>query len=112
MAGDAVYNGIHPYLAETSRQTRLQWLAALDTIEALRPRAVVAGHKIPENDDSPRNIDETRRYLHDFIRLEASSASARELHDGILALYPDRANPGSPWSAAAAAKADSPPVIS
>jgi len=106
VAGDAVYNGIHLYLPETSRQTRQEWLAALDKIEALRPRAVVAGHKIPENDDSPRNIEETRRYLRDFIRLDESTTNARALYDEMLALYPDRANPGSLWSAAAAAKAD------
>ena len=112
VAGDAVYNGIHLYLPETSRQTRQEWLAALDKIEALRPRAVVAGHKIPENDDSPRNIEETRRYLRDFIRLDVSTTNARDLYDRMLALYPDRANPGSLWSAAAAAKADPLRVIS
>jgi glyoxylase-like metal-dependent hydrolase (beta-lactamase superfamily II) len=106
VAGDAVYNGIHLYLPETNRQTREEWLAALDSIEALQPRAVVAGHKIPENDDSPRHIEETRRYLRDFIRLDESTTTARELYDGMLALYPQRANPGSLWSAAAAAKAD------
>jgi glyoxylase-like metal-dependent hydrolase (beta-lactamase superfamily II) len=47
VAGDVVYNGIHPFLAETNAQTRREWIAALDTLEALKPRAVVAGHKIP-----------------------------------------------------------------
>jgi glyoxylase-like metal-dependent hydrolase (beta-lactamase superfamily II) len=46
-AGDAVYNGIHPFLTESNRQTRLEWIAALDKIDALKPSAVVAGHKIP-----------------------------------------------------------------
>jgi glyoxylase-like metal-dependent hydrolase (beta-lactamase superfamily II) len=54
LAGDAVYNGIHPFLNESNRQTRLQWLAALDKLDALKPSAVVAGHKIPVNDDSPK----------------------------------------------------------
>ena len=47
VAGDVVYNGIHPFLGESNRQTRLEWIAALDKIDALRPSAVVAGHKIP-----------------------------------------------------------------
>ncbi len=63
-AGDAVYNGIHPFLNESNRQTRLEWIAALDKIDALKPLAVVAGHKIPGNDDSPRNVEETRQYIH------------------------------------------------
>src|ERR1700756_1697286 len=34
-AGDVVYNGIHPYLAESSAQTRLQWIDALDKLRTL-----------------------------------------------------------------------------
>jgi glyoxylase-like metal-dependent hydrolase (beta-lactamase superfamily II) len=105
VAGDVVYNGIHPFLSESSRQTRLEWIAALDTIAALRPSAVVAGHKIPGNDDSLRHVDETRQYLRDFIQLNEATKTAVELYDRMLELYPDRANPGSLWSAAATAKA-------
>jgi len=104
LAGDAVYNGIHPFLNESNRQTRLEWIAALDKIDALKPSAVVAGHKIPTNDDNPRIVEQTRQYLRDFIRLNDSTKTARELYDQMLALYPGRANPGSLWSAAAVAK--------
>jgi glyoxylase-like metal-dependent hydrolase (beta-lactamase superfamily II) len=107
LAGDAVYNGTHPFLNESNRQTRLEWIAALDKIDALKPSAVVAGHKIPTNDDSPRNVEETRQYIRDFIRLNDATKTARELYDRMLELYPDRANPGSLWSAAAVAKAES-----
>jgi glyoxylase-like metal-dependent hydrolase (beta-lactamase superfamily II) len=104
-AGDAVYSGIHPFLSESNRQTRLEWIAALDKIDALKPSTVVAGHKIPSNDDSPRNVGETRQYIRDFIRLNDATKTARELYDKMLELYPNRANPGSLWSSAAAAKA-------
>jgi glyoxylase-like metal-dependent hydrolase (beta-lactamase superfamily II) len=106
VAGDAVYNGIHPFLNESNRRTRQEWLAALDRIDALRPSAVVAGHKIPGNDDSPKTVEETRQYIRDFVRLNDATATARELYDRMLELYPDRANPGSLWSSAAAAKAE------
>jgi len=106
VAGDAVYNGIHPFLNESNRQTRLEWIAALDRIDALKPSAVVAGHKIPANDDNARIVGETRQYIRDFIRLNDATKTARELYDQMLALYPDRANPGSLWSAAAVAKAE------
>jgi glyoxylase-like metal-dependent hydrolase (beta-lactamase superfamily II) len=104
VAGDAVYNGIHPYLGETDTQSRNEWIAALDRLEALEPNAVIAGHKVPENDDDPRNIGETREYLRAFNRLNASTADARQLYDAMLKLYPDRVNPGSLWGAANAAK--------
>jgi glyoxylase-like metal-dependent hydrolase (beta-lactamase superfamily II) len=107
VAGDVVYNGIHPFLSESDRQTRLEWIAALDKIDALKPSTVVAGHKIPSNDDSPRNVEETRQYIRDFIRLNDATKTAGEFYDKMLELYPDRANPGSLWSAAATAKAQS-----
>ncbi|MFZ6648606.1 MBL fold metallo-hydrolase [Undibacterium sp. TJN25] len=105
VAGDAVYNGIHPYLVESNTQTRLEWIAALDKIEALQAKAVVAGHKVPSNEDNPRTVAETRQYIRNFIRLNETTATARELYEQMLALYPDWANPGSLWSAANAAKA-------
>lgn len=103
-AGDAVYNGIHPFLIESTRRNRLAWLSSLDKIEALGPRFVVAGHKVPAHDDDPRCIGETRRYLRDFIRLNDETATPRELYDRMLASYPDLVNPGSLWSSAQAAK--------
>ena len=104
VGGDAVYNGIHPYLSETDTKSRLEWISTLDKLEALKPKAVVAGHKVPENDDDPRIIGETRQYLRDFNRLNTATTTARELYDAMLEIYPDRTNPGSLWGAASAAK--------
>src|SRR6202140_4952771 len=69
VAGDAAYNDVHLYLAESNAQTRREWIFALDKIESLNPRAVVASHKRPENDDNPRIIEQTRQYIRDFDRL-------------------------------------------
>ena len=39
VAGDVVYNGVHLYLTESGGVTGIdEWLAALDTAEALNPR--------------------------------------------------------------------------
>jgi glyoxylase-like metal-dependent hydrolase (beta-lactamase superfamily II) len=104
VAGDVVYNGIHPFLAETNAQSRLEWIDALDTLDALEPRAVVAGHKVPDHDDDPGNIAATRQYLRDFNRLDETTMNSRELFDAMMEMYPDRANPGSLWGGATAAK--------
>jgi len=104
VAGDAAYKDVHLYLAESNAATRREWIAALDTIESLNPRAVIAGHKKPEKSDSPRILEETRRYIRDFDRLAEMTTTARELYDKMLELYPDRANPGSLWGSAHAAK--------
>jgi glyoxylase-like metal-dependent hydrolase (beta-lactamase superfamily II) len=104
VGGDAVYNGIHPYLGETDTQSRREWIAALGKLEALRPKAVVAGHKVPENEDDPHIIAETQQYLRDFNCLNTATTTARQLYDAMLELYPDRVNPGSLWGAANTAK--------
>jgi glyoxylase-like metal-dependent hydrolase (beta-lactamase superfamily II) len=105
VAGDAAYNGVHLYLAESDAQKRREWIAALDKIASLNPRAVVASHKRPENDDDPRIIEETRQYIRDFDRLAAAMRTARELYDEMLELYPDWINPGwALWSSALSAK--------
>ena len=105
VAGDAAYNDVHLYLAESNAQKRQEWIAALDKIESLKPRAVVASHKRPENDDSPRIIEETRQYIRDFDRLVEKTKTADELYDKMLEIYPNRVNPGwALWSSARAAK--------
>jgi glyoxylase-like metal-dependent hydrolase (beta-lactamase superfamily II) len=104
VAGDAVYNGTHPYLAETDAQKRGEWIAALDTIEGMQPTSVIAGHKVPDADDSPRHVAATRAYIRDFDRLNAETNTAEELYERMLRLYPDRVNPGSLWGAAHSAK--------
>ena len=104
VAGDAVYNDVHLHLGESNPQTRREWIAALDTIEALQPRAVIAGHKRPGTDDDPRIIEETRQYIRDFDRVAQTTTTARELYDQVLSLYPQRVNPGALWSSARALK--------
>jgi glyoxylase-like metal-dependent hydrolase (beta-lactamase superfamily II) len=105
VAGDAAYNDVHLYLAESGTHTRREWISALDTIESLKPRAVIAGHKRPGNDDDPRIIEETRQYIRDFDRVAETTTTARELYDKMLELYPDRVNPGlALWLSARAMK--------
>jgi glyoxylase-like metal-dependent hydrolase (beta-lactamase superfamily II) len=104
VSGDAVYNNTHPYLAECDEKARGEWLSALDTIESLHPRAVIAGHGVLDPDSSPRHIEETRRYIRDFNALVASTSTALNLYEKMLALYPNRVNPGSLWGTAKAVK--------
>jgi hypothetical protein len=87
-------------LVESGHRGLLDWLAAIDKIEALNPSAVVVGYGPLDPDNSPRHIAETRCYVHD----SEETATARELYDRMLALYPDRINPGSLWGSANAAK--------
>jgi glyoxylase-like metal-dependent hydrolase (beta-lactamase superfamily II) len=105
VAGDAAYNDVHLYLVESNAKTRREWITALDKIESLNPRAVIAAHKRPGNDDSPRIIEETRQYIRDFDHIAEITTTAQEVYDKMLKLYPNRINPGwALWSSARAVK--------
>jgi glyoxylase-like metal-dependent hydrolase (beta-lactamase superfamily II) len=104
VAGDAVYNDVHVFLGESNPHFRKEWLAALDTIESLKPRAVVAGHKRSGAADTPNSVADTRQYIRDFDRIAADTQSAQELYNQMLALYPKRVNPGALWSSARGVK--------
>ena len=68
VAGDAAYNDVHLYLAESNAQKRQEWIAALDKITSLNPRAVVASHKRPENDGQSRTFIQETRQVHPRFR--------------------------------------------
>ena len=105
VAGDAAYNGVHLHLSESpDQQKRQEWIAALDKMESLKPRAVIAGHKRVGNVDSPKILGETRKYIRDFERLAMQTTTARELYDQMLKLYPDWGNPGALWTSVRAVK--------
>jgi glyoxylase-like metal-dependent hydrolase (beta-lactamase superfamily II) len=108
VSGDCVYNNTHLYLAECDERARSEWLQALNKIESLDPKAVVAGHGVLDPDSSPSHIEETRRYLRDFIASLASTSTATELYETMLSLHPNRVNPGSLWAAAKASKPAAP----
>ena len=97
VAGDAVYNGVHQYLAESANGGIQKWIKALDTIAALRPRTVVASHKNPALDDDPTAIDETQGYLEYAERLAQTTQGALEFYNAMLERYPSRLNPTALW---------------
>jgi len=105
VAGDAAYNGVHLHLSGSpDQQKRQKWIAALDKMESLKPRAVIAGHKRVGNVDSPKILGETRRYIRDFERLAMQTRTPRELYDQMLKLYPDWGNRGALWTSVGAVK--------
>jgi hypothetical protein len=104
VAGDAAYNDVHVYLAESNPDTRKEWILALDTIESLKALTVVAGHKRPGRADAPSVTAETKQYIRDFDRIAAATGTAKDLYDEMFALYPDRVNPGALWSSARGVK--------
>ena len=88
VCGDVVYNQCRMYVGDTTPESRQNWMAALDRLAALNPAIVVAGHKKPGAPDLPSAIQDTKRYLADFDRLQQTTTSDRELFDQMTGLYP------------------------
>ena len=104
VAGDAAYNDVHLHLGESNPDKRKEWIAAIETIRSLKPKAVIAGHKRPGREDAPKILDETRQYIEDFDRIAASTSTALKLYNEVLTIHPKRINPGILWSSARAMK--------
>ena len=78
VAGDVVYNQCRMYVGDTTPESRKNWIADLDRLAALNPTMVVAGHKKPGAPDSPSTIQDTKRYLEDFDRLQKTATSDQD----------------------------------
>lgn len=102
VAGDAVYGDVNLYLVEAKGDGRQEWLDALDTVERLRPAAVVAGHKRDGDADTPENIGKSRRYIEDFSAAVEEADNFTDLYEAMVALYPGRVNRAVIWHSAKA----------
>jgi glyoxylase-like metal-dependent hydrolase (beta-lactamase superfamily II) len=89
VGGDVLYNQCHMFVGGTTPESRRNWIAALDRLAALRPKIAVAGHKKPGVPDSPSAIEDSKRYLQDFGRLQQSTTTDEELFNEMTRRYPD-----------------------
>ena len=100
VAGDVVYNNVHLYLAETVNSGFDHWRHALDTVAALNPTHVVAGHQDKTRPGAPSTIAETRRYLDAAEGILATASTRLEFFSAITAQFPERINPYTTWLSA------------
>lgn len=94
LAGDIVFNGVHPYLAASTEASRNAWHKSLDSLAALKPAIVVAGHKrAADAPDTPASLAFMRGYLTDFEAARKSSATPMAMVAAIRAKYADLTMP-------------------
>ena len=92
------------FIWSSNADGRKEWIAALDTVESLKPVAAIAGHKRLGAPDTPNNIEATRKYIRDFDRIASQTKTALELYNEMLTIYPERVNPAVLWYSAEAVK--------
>jgi glyoxylase-like metal-dependent hydrolase (beta-lactamase superfamily II) len=92
VAGDVVFNGVHPWLADSNTESRRAWHDSLQLIAALHPSVLVAGHKNnPGIADSPEAIVSMEKYLNDFESARKAASNAEQLVAAMKGKYPELA---------------------
>lgn len=103
ISGDIAYNNIHMWLVGSTPASRADWIASIDSIEALQPTTVITGHRDPDapDDDAARILDQSRRYIHHFDHAVATADAAGDVVESMLARYGHFGNPYTLYAAAA-----------
>jgi glyoxylase-like metal-dependent hydrolase (beta-lactamase superfamily II) len=91
ITGDLVYDGVFPWTAETTTETRKAWGGTLDKLSALGPAVVVPGHQKVDKRQEPQSIEFTKTYLKDFDAAVAASKKPADVQTKIKTKYPDAA---------------------
>ena len=104
VAGDVIYNGVHMYLAQGAVTGGFgPWRNAIDKVQALEPRHIVAGHQNSKlDDDAERTIAETRRYLDDADELLRTENTAVAFFNAKIERYPNHLARTVLWAGASA----------
>jgi glyoxylase-like metal-dependent hydrolase (beta-lactamase superfamily II) len=94
VAGDSIYNEIHPMLGLSTPSEWQDWLETVDLVEKLNPRMIVAGHRRPDGDDHAIEsmIAETRAYIQDFAAAYETAKDAEDLINTMSNKYPGHGN--------------------
>lgn len=105
IAGDAVYNEIHPMLALSTPSEWQDWLETLQVIEDLQPKVIIGGHRRPDADDHAVEtmLSTTRSYIRDFADALESAESIEALVGAMMQKYPHHGNVWSLMFSAASA---------
>ena len=103
VAGDVIYNGAHLYLSESSLAGLDQWRSAIDQVESLGARHIVAGHQNSKlGDDAARTIADTREYLDVAEEQLRTQNTAADYFNAMVERYPDRLGRTVLWATAQA----------
>lgn len=103
VAGDVIYNGAHLYLSESSLAGLDQWRSAIDRVESLGARHIVAGHQDRElSDDAASAIAGTREYLDVAGEMLRTENTAAGYFSAMVERYPDRLGRTVLWATAQA----------
>ncbi|WP_332852426.1 MBL fold metallo-hydrolase [Duganella sp. S19_KUP01_CR8] len=107
VGGVVLFNDLHVWTADTqTAESRKQWLATLDGVNALKPATVVPGHFKQGTALTPDSIAFTRDYLVRFEAETTKAANSAALIARMKELYPNAGLNGALETSAKVAKGE------
>lgn len=88
IAGDIVYNNVHPWTVDTDNKGRDHWIFSLQQLKSYHPKIVIGGHKDTTESDSPNSLDFMIDYLTKFNQAIDTFATAEEVIEYMLQQFP------------------------
>lgn len=89
VAGDAVYDGVHAWLADGTTQARRDaWAKNLEAFKALGPEVVIGGHRAEHPTGTAAALDEQLTYLRDFSAAVKRSKTPEALAKAVSEQHP------------------------
>lgn len=89
LPGDLVFNQVHLWLGEHRPENVAAWAASIDSLLALEPEIVVAGHAKPGLPNDISGLEFSRDYLQRWPQLVAASSDSADLQRRVKAAFPD-----------------------
>ena len=90
IASDIVFNGIHLFMGHhVTREARKGWLDSIEYLMSLKPKIVVAGHKLAHLPDSPESLQYCHEYLIAFEEILSQVNSSTELIAAVQKRFPE-----------------------
>jgi glyoxylase-like metal-dependent hydrolase (beta-lactamase superfamily II) len=91
---DLVFRGVHPWLTDSTPDTRAAWLAALKRIAALDPAKLIPGHQFGHELNLPaQDLDFMARYIAAFDAVARTAPDAPAFIAEMKSRFPDLAGP-------------------
>ena len=90
IGSDIVFSGIHLFMAHhVNPEDRKGWLKSIEYLMSLKPKIVVAGHKLAHMSDGPESLQYCRDYLIAFEEILSQTNSSAELIAAVQKRFPD-----------------------
>ena len=89
IAGDIVFSGMHLFMAHAAPEDRKRWLESIEYLASLKPKIVVAGHKLAGMSDGPESLQYCREYLVFIEQAISQTGSSAELMAAVRKRFPE-----------------------